>query len=104
MLFFNQALGRVETSKFDFVLRGEVILPLKRFLHHGSSEEKKYYLYTMENNLSTNPAHTVIQDKIREMLYEDLSKSDIREKIKEAHPNFPDHLFERCFTEAFCTL
>jgi hypothetical protein len=58
----------------------------------------------MENSLETNPIATAIQDKIRELLYEDLSKSDIREKIKAAHPNFPDHLFEWCFTEAFCTL
>jgi hypothetical protein len=58
----------------------------------------------MENSLETNPIAVAIQDKIREMLYEDLSKSDIREKIKAAHPNFPANLFEHCFTEAFCTL
>jgi hypothetical protein len=41
---------------------------------------------------------------MKEMLYDDLSKSDIREAIKEAHPGFPEHLFEECFTEAFTTL
>ena len=58
----------------------------------------------MENNLETNPIALAIQEKIGEQLYEYLSKSDIREKIMAAHPNFPDHLFEQCFTEAFCTL
>jgi hypothetical protein len=58
----------------------------------------------MESNLATNPIYLAIQDKIRDLLYEDLSKSDIRETIKTAHPNFPDHLFEQCFADAFCTL
>ena len=58
----------------------------------------------MENSLETNPIAKAIQEKIKGLLYEDLSKSDIREKIKTAHPNFPDYLFEHCFAEAFCTL
>ena len=69
---------------------------------NNSEGNMKYKEY--ESNLSTNPVYTAIQEKIREMLYEDLGKSDIREKIKGAHPNFPEHLFEHCFAEAFCSL
>jgi hypothetical protein len=56
------------------------------------------------SGLEANPIAIAIKEKMKEMLYDDLSKSDIREAIKEAHPGFPDHLFEECFTEAFTTL
>jgi transposase len=51
-----------------------------------------------------NPVHQAVQEKVKELLYEDLSKSEIRELIQSAHPNFPAHLFEEVFTEAFCSL
>ena len=56
------------------------------------------------SGLEANPIAIAIKDKMQEMLYDDLTKSDIREAIKEAHPGFPEHLFEECFTEAFTTL
>ena len=56
------------------------------------------------SGLEANPIAIAIKDKMKEMLYDDLSKSEIREVIKEAHPGFPEHLFEECFTEAFTTL
>jgi len=56
------------------------------------------------SGLEANPIAIAIKDKMKEMLYDDLTKSDIREAIKEAHPGFPEHLFEECFTEAFTTL
>jgi hypothetical protein len=58
----------------------------------------------MDNTLENNPIAEAITEKIREMLYEDISKSDIREAIKTSHPNFPSAIFEECFSEAFATV
>lgn len=56
------------------------------------------------SGLEANPIAVAIKEKMQEMLYDDLTKSDIREAIQDAHPGFPEHLFEECFTEAFTTL
>lgn len=54
--------------------------------------------------LESNPIAVAIKDKMKEMLYDDIEKAEIREVIKEAYPDFPDFLFEECFTEAFTSL
>ena len=54
--------------------------------------------------LETNPIAEAVQEKIKELLYDDLEKSDIKDLIKEAYPHFPDTLFEECFANAFCSL
>ena len=58
----------------------------------------------MENTLENNPIAQEIVKKIKHELFEDMSKQDIKEKIKDAFPNFPDHMFEICYSEAFTTL
>lgn len=54
--------------------------------------------------LESNPIDQAVKERIKELLYDDLEKSDIREVIKEAYPHFPDFLFDECFSEAFCAL
>jgi len=56
------------------------------------------------SNFETNPISIAIHEAIQELLFEDLGKSEIREKIKSAYPNFPDHQFDQCFSNAFCSL
>lgn len=58
----------------------------------------------MENSLENNPIAVAITEKVRELLFEDMSKADIKEKIKSAHPNFSETMFEACFSETFTTL
>lgn len=58
----------------------------------------------MENTFDNNPIAQAITNKIKDLLGEDLLKSEIKAVIKDAHPNFPDHLFEEAFSEAFTTL
>lgn len=55
-------------------------------------------------NLETNPIAVEITKKVKELLFEDMPKQDIKEMIKSAHPNFSDTMFEACFSEAFTTL
>ena len=58
----------------------------------------------MENSLNDNIIAQEIVKKIKHELFEDMSKQDIKEKIKDAFPNFPDHMFEVCYSEAYTTL
>jgi hypothetical protein len=53
---------------------------------------------------STNPVAEAITEKIKELMLDDLSKADIREIIKTAHPNFPAQLFEASYSEAFTAI
>lgn len=55
-------------------------------------------------NLEQNPIAIAIKEKMKEMMYDDIEKAEIREVIKEAYPGFPEHLFEECYTEAFTSL
>jgi hypothetical protein len=45
-----------------------------------------------------------VTDLIRECLYRDLRKFEIREIVKDKYPDFPPSEFESCFTEAFTSL
>lgn len=58
----------------------------------------------MENSLENNPIAVEITKKVQELLFEDMEKADIKEKILSAHPNFSETMFEACFSEAFTTL
>jgi cytochrome c-type biogenesis protein CcmH/NrfF len=58
----------------------------------------------MENSFDTNPVAQQITKQIREDLFEDMSKRDIKDRIMEAYPDFPQTMFEICYTEAFTTL
>ena len=51
-----------------------------------------------------NPIYLAIQEQIREMMYNDNSKVDIKEVIFSKFPNLPESAFELCYSEAFCTL
>ena len=55
-------------------------------------------------SLETNPIFEAVTEQIREHLYNDLEKSDIKTLVKDAYPHFNDEVFETCFTEAFTTL
>jgi hypothetical protein len=48
--------------------------------------------------------YTEVTDLIRECLYRDLRKFEIREVVKDKYPGFPPSEFELCFTEAFTSL
>jgi hypothetical protein len=58
----------------------------------------------MKTTLENNPIAQEIVKRIKTDLFEDMSKQDIKEKIKEAFPNFTDHMFNACYSEAFTTL
>ena len=58
----------------------------------------------MDKGLESNIIAQEIVRKIKHELFEDMSKQDIKEKIKAAFPNFPDHMFEVCYSEAYTTL
>lgn len=47
---------------------------------------------------------SVIVSKIKDLLYSDMSKADIKELIFEAFPEVDEKTFQECFSEAFCTL
>jgi len=51
-----------------------------------------------------NPVYLAIQDEIRNLLYEDLRKSDIKEIIDTRFPDLNPEVFEAQFSNAFCTL
>jgi hypothetical protein len=46
----------------------------------------------------------IIVNKIRDFLYSDISKADIKELIFEMFPDMDEATFQECFSEAFCTL
>lgn len=46
----------------------------------------------------------IIVNKIRDFLYSDMSKADIKELIFEMFPDMDEATFQECFSEAFCTL
>jgi hypothetical protein len=46
----------------------------------------------------------VIVSKIRDFLYSDMSKADIKELIFEMFPDISEETFQECFSDAFCTL
>jgi len=46
----------------------------------------------------------IIVNKIRDFLYSDISKADIKELIFEMFPEVDEVTFQECFSEAFCTL
>ena len=61
------------------------------------------------SKLNTNPIAQAIQDsplvqEIRNLLYEDMSKSEIREIIQGWLPGLNKQEFDLAFTEAFVTL
>ena len=58
----------------------------------------------MENTLENNIIAQEIVKKIKHELFEDMPKQDIKEKINDAFPNFPEHMFEVCYSEAYTTL
>lgn len=45
-----------------------------------------------------------IVSRIKDLLYSDISKADIKELIFEAFPEVDEKAFQDCFSEAFCTL
>jgi len=45
-----------------------------------------------------------VTENIRECLYNDLKKQEIREIIKDKYPDFSRSAFENCYTEAFTSL
>lgn len=45
-----------------------------------------------------------VTENIRECLYNDLKKHEIREIIKDKYPDLPKAAFEQCYSEAFTTL
>jgi hypothetical protein len=45
-----------------------------------------------------------IVNKIKDFLYSDMSKADIKELIFELLPYISDDVFQECFSDAFCTL
>jgi hypothetical protein len=45
-----------------------------------------------------------VTENIKECLYNDLKKHEIREIIKDKYPDLPKTVFEQCYTEAFTTL
>ena len=55
-------------------------------------------------SLENNSIAQSVTEQIREHLYNDLEKSDIKTLISDAYPHFNDEVFEMCFTEAFTTL
>lgn len=56
------------------------------------------------NSLENNPIAVEITKKVKELLFEDMPKSDIKEMIQAAHPAFTEEMFESCYSEAFTTL
>ena len=61
------------------------------------------------SKFDTNPIAQAIQDsplvqQIRNLLYEDMPKSEIREIIQSKLPNLSKQEFDLVFTEAFVTL
>jgi hypothetical protein len=61
------------------------------------------------SKFDTNPIAQAIQDsplvqQIRNLLYEDMPKSEIREIIQSKLPNLTKQEFDLVFTEAFVTL
>ena len=61
------------------------------------------------SKFDTNPIAQAIQDsplvqEIRNLLYEDMPKSEIREIIQSKLPNLSKQEFDLVFTEAFVTL
>ena len=45
-----------------------------------------------------------IVSKIKDLLYSDINKADIKELIFETFPEVDEKTFQECFSEAFCTL
>jgi hypothetical protein len=45
-----------------------------------------------------------VTESIRKCLYNDLTKYEIREIIKDMYPDLPRDFFEECYTEAFTSL
>jgi hypothetical protein len=51
-----------------------------------------------------NPIYIAIQEHIKEMMYNDNSKQEIKEVIFSKFPDLPASAFESCYSEAFCSL
>lgn len=59
---------------------------------------------TPSTSVPSHPLLELVQEQIRERLYNDMEKHEILEAVMTANPSLTRQQFEESFTEVFCTL
>lgn len=60
-------------------------------------------LKTTTMALSKNPIYVAIKEQIQDLLWDDMSKSDIREMLKQ-NSMISEEIFEAAYSDAFASL